>query len=63
MRFPARGYLHPFFRGDGGTRSAAAFCGKKFLRTAVFEGKCWGGILTRCCPDKRIDNYSPYWKE
>lgn len=37
--------------------SAAAFCGKKFLRTAVFEGNCWGGILTRCCPDKRIDNY------
>lgn len=37
--------------------SAAAFCGKKFLRTAVFEGKCWGGILTQCCPDKRIDNY------
>ncbi len=37
--------------------SAAAFCGKKFLRTAVFEGKCWGGILTRHCPDKRIDNY------
>jgi len=37
--------------------SAAAFCGRKFLRTAVFEGDCWGGILTRCCPDKRIDNY------
>lgn len=37
--------------------SAAAFCGKKFLRTAVFEGNCWGGILTRYCPDKRIDNY------
>src|SRR5574341_1527503 len=37
--------------------SAAAFCGRKFLSTAVFEGECWGGILTRYCPDKRIDNY------
>ncbi|MCL5966577.1 MAG: NAD(P)/FAD-dependent oxidoreductase [Deltaproteobacteria bacterium] len=37
--------------------SAAAFCGRKFLSTAVFEEECWGGILTRYCPDKRIDNY------
>ena len=37
--------------------SAAAYCGRKFLRTAVFEGDCWGGILTRWCPDKKIDNY------
>lgn len=37
--------------------SAAAFCGRKFLSTAVFEGESWGGILTRYCPDKKIDNY------
>jgi thioredoxin reductase (NADPH) len=37
--------------------SAAALCRKKLLRTAVFEKNCWGGILTRYCPDKRIDNY------
>jgi thioredoxin reductase (NADPH) len=37
--------------------AAASYCGKKFLRTAIFEGDCWGGILTRWCPDKRIDNY------
>jgi len=37
--------------------AAASYCGRKFLRTAVFEGDCWGGILTRWCPDKKIDNY------
>ena len=37
--------------------SAASYCGRKFLRTAVFEGECWGGIMTRGCPDKRIDDY------
>jgi len=37
--------------------AAGAFCGRKFLRTAVLEGDCWGGVLTRWCPDKRIDNY------
>jgi len=37
--------------------AAASFCGRKLLRTAVFEGDSWGGILTRWCPDKRIDNY------
>ncbi|MGA7104605.1 MAG: FAD-dependent oxidoreductase [Candidatus Deferrimicrobiaceae bacterium] len=37
--------------------AAAAFCGRKQLRTGVFEGDSWGGILTRWCPDKRIDNY------
>lgn len=37
--------------------SAASFCGRKFLRTAVFEGESWGGIMTRGCPDKRIDDY------
>lgn len=37
--------------------SAASFCGRKQLRTAVFEGDAWGGILTRWCPDKKIDNY------
>jgi len=37
--------------------AAASFCGRKGLRTAVFEGDSWGGILTRWCPDKRIDDY------
>src|SRR5574342_1325115 len=37
--------------------AAGAFCGRKFLRTAVLEGDSWGGVLTRWCPDKRIDNY------
>jgi thioredoxin reductase (NADPH) len=37
--------------------AAASYCAQKFLRTAIFEGDCWGGILTRWCPDKRIDNY------
>jgi thioredoxin reductase (NADPH) len=37
--------------------SAASACGRKMLRTALFEGDCLGGILTRMCPDKRIDNY------
>lgn len=37
--------------------AAAAFCGRKRLRTAVFEGDSWGGVLTRWCPDKRIENY------
>lgn len=37
--------------------AAASFCGRKQLRTAVFEGDSWGGILTRWCPDKKIDNY------
>jgi thioredoxin reductase (NADPH) len=37
--------------------AASSYCAQKFLRTAVFEGDCWGGILTRWCPDKRIDNY------
>lgn len=37
--------------------AAASYCGRKLLRTSVFEGDCWGGILTRWCPDKRIDNY------
>src|SRR3970282_1994130 len=36
--------------------AAASFCGRKMLRTAVFGGGSWGGILTRWCPDKRIDN-------
>ena len=36
---------------------SASFCGRKQLRTAVFEGDSWGGILTRWCPDKKIDNY------
>ncbi len=37
--------------------TAAACCGRKLLRTGIFEGDSWGGILTRWCPDKRIDNY------
>lgn len=37
--------------------AAGAFCGRKLLRTAVLESDSWGGILTRWCPDKRIDNY------
>src|SRR3989304_7486880 len=37
--------------------AAASFCGRKLLRTAVFEGDSWGGILTRWCPEKRIDNH------
>lgn len=37
--------------------AAGAFCGRKFLRTAVVESDSWGGILTRWCPGKRIDNY------
>jgi thioredoxin reductase (NADPH) len=37
--------------------AAAACCGRKLLRTGVFESDSWGGILTRWCPDKRIDNY------
>lgn len=44
--------------GGGPAGLAAAFyCGRKRLRTAVFERDSWGGILTRWCPDKRIDNY------
>jgi len=42
--------------GPAGLASAAC-CGQKLLRTGVFEGDSWGGILTRWCPDKRIDNY------
>ena len=34
--------------------TAAACCGRKLLRTGIFEGDSWGGILTRWCPDKRI---------
>lgn len=37
--------------------AAASYCGRKRLRTAVFESDSWGGILTRWCPDKKIDNY------
>jgi len=37
--------------------AAAAYCGRKRLRTAIFEGDSWGGVLTRWCPDKRIENY------
>ncbi len=37
--------------------AAGALCGRKFLRTAVLESDTWGGVLTRWCPDKRIDNY------
>lgn len=37
--------------------AAASFCGRKGLRTAVLEGDSWGGILTRWCPDKTIDDY------
>lgn len=37
--------------------SAAALCAKKKLQTAIFEEERWGGILTRYCPDKRIENY------
>ncbi len=37
--------------------AAGALCGRKFLRTAVVESDTWGGVLTRWCPDKRIDNY------
>jgi thioredoxin reductase (NADPH) len=37
--------------------AAASYCGKKLLRTAVFEGDLLGGVLTRWCPDKRIENY------
>ncbi len=37
--------------------AAGALCGRKFLRAAVLEGDTWGGVLTRWCPDKRIDNY------
>jgi thioredoxin reductase (NADPH) len=37
--------------------SAASACGRRMLHTVLFEGDCLGGILTRMCPDKRIDNY------
>lgn len=37
--------------------AAASFCGRNLLRTVVLEGDSWGGILTRWCPDKKIDNY------
>jgi thioredoxin reductase (NADPH) len=37
--------------------SAATLCAKKILRTAIFEDDCWGGVLTRYCPDKQIDNF------
>lgn len=37
--------------------AAASECGRSGLSTVLFEGNCLGGILTRMCPDKRIDNY------
>ncbi len=37
--------------------AAASFCGRKLLHTAVFEGDSWGGVLTRWCPHRKIDNY------
>lgn len=43
--------------GGPGGLAAGALCGRKFLSTAVVEGSAWGGVLTRWCPDKRIDNY------
>ncbi len=56
-RAAARDYDVLVVGGGPGGLAAGALCGRKFLRTAVLESDTWGGVLTRWCPDKRIDNY------
>lgn len=42
--------------GPGGLTTGIQ-CAYRGLKTVVFEGETWGGILTRLCPDKLIENY------
>lgn len=37
--------------------SAASMSSYMGLKTVIFEGGSWGGLLSRFCPDKLIDNY------
>ena len=43
--------------GGAAGLSAASMSSYKGLKTVIFEGGSWGGMLTRFCPDKLIDNY------
>ncbi len=46
-------YDVPVVGGGPAGLSAAAYCGRKFLRTAVFEGDCWGGSSPAGAPTRR----------
>lgn len=43
--------------GGPGGLTTGILCAYRGLKTAVFEAETWGGILTRLCPDKLIENY------
>lgn len=43
--------------GGAAGLSAASMSSYMGLKTVIFEGGSWGGMLTRFCPDKLIENY------
>lgn len=43
--------------GGPGGLTTGILCAYRGLKTVVFEAETWGGILTRLCPDKLIENY------
>jgi len=43
--------------GGAAGLSAASMSSYMGLKTVIFEGGSWGGLLTRFCPDKLIENY------
>lgn len=43
--------------GGPGGLTTGILCAYRGLKTAIFEESNWGGILTRLCPDKLIENF------
>lgn len=43
--------------GGPGGLTTGILCAYRGLKTAIFEASSWGGILTRLCPDKMIENF------
>lgn len=43
--------------GGPGGLTTGILCAYRGLKTAIFEASSWGGILTRLCPDKTIENF------
>lgn len=43
--------------GGPGGLTTGILCAYRGLKTAIFEASSWGGILTRLCSDKMIENF------
>jgi nitrogen fixation NifU-like protein len=43
--------------GGAAGLAAATMSSYVGLKTVIFEGKAWGGLLTKFCPEKLIENY------